>query len=139
MDKDEVLSEKFKSKNLEEVGEDVLDEEIVNIVKYMNEYDGIKTLMSCAGHSEENVTAYVSFMVKDFESLTNLIDDIDLLNHQERSKDGTLAGRVEIKVGGTDYYRERFDTNIIFYLLVESDVKDKQRKLLSIVEKQLEE
>lgn len=54
-----------------------LDDDIVGIVRAMNQFKGIETKFSCAGHNSEGyVTGYVQFRADSLDSLVHFLEHL---------------------------------------------------------------
>jgi hypothetical protein len=61
----------------EPIDYDELDDEIVDLVYLMNQFEGIRTTFSCAGHTASGyATGYVQFRANSLDDLEHLLDHI---------------------------------------------------------------
>ena len=60
-----------------EIDYDELDDDIVDIVKAMNQFEGIQTTSSCAGHNSEGyVCGFVRFKANSLDSLVHFLEQL---------------------------------------------------------------
>lgn len=104
-----------------------IDKGILTLVESMNKYEGVKTIMSCEGHSDKYPESYIRFKV---DSLNNLNKFLDIL---EEVRGRYFEGNRPI--GGVTINVITNDSEPSFFLRISHENKNIQKELINEVEK----
>lgn len=115
-----------------------VDYEIKQIVKHLNEIEGIKTLMSCSGHKGKQIKGYISMHIENMNTLSKLVDKLkDVINTVDYDYEDRILGRISLEVKTSDYYKNNHKDKNIFILIFEHKSRAEQEKLINKIEKAL--
>jgi len=81
----QMMIEAIHSQVALDIGDKIIqvDEEIVDLIAWMNSFDGIETIASCQGDENDRRDCYVFFFCEDHESLQSILQVIYQYNWRE--------------------------------------------------------